>query len=519
MDTIPAVLDRAVARFGGSEGLVDDDRRLSFAALAAEVDTVAAALVGAGVQHGDRVAIWAPNSGDWVITSLAVHRVGGVLVPLNTRFKRAEARYVIETSEAAVLFSVADFLGTDYVELLLGDGPVDCLRTIVTLPGHASSKATAWDAFLAGAVAADVVAKRAAEVAPDDLSDLIFTSGTTGAPKGAMLTHGACVWAYSTWAQISRLCETDRYLIVNPFFHVFGSKAGILACLITGATIVPHAVFDVGEVLRRVQEERITMLPGPPTVHQSILDHPRRDEYDLSSLRITVTGAAIIPVDMIRRMMAELPYEVILTGYGLSETVGITTTNRPGEEPEIIATTVGRPMPGVELRIVDGDGNDVATGEPGEILTRGPNTMVGYFGDPHATAQALDDGGWLRTGDIGYIGIDGNLRISDRKKDMFIVGGFNAYPAEIENLMTDHPGISQVAVIGVPDERLGEVGMAFVIPRPGIDLDADALIGWCRERMANFKVPRRVRIVEAFPLNATGKVLKYELRDQARVEH
>jgi acyl-CoA synthetase (AMP-forming)/AMP-acid ligase II len=511
--TVPAVLDRLVERFGDREGLVDGDRRLTFGELVAEVDDVAAALLATGIEPGDRLAIWAPNSGHWVIAALATYRVGAVLVPLNTRFKPAEARHVLATAGVRLVFAATDFLGTDYVELVEAAGPLDHLDEVVALPGRAAARATAWSDFLARAPEGrDRVAERSASVAPDDVSDIIFTSGTTGAPKGAMLTHGASVWAYTTWAGISGLCETDRYLIVNPFFHVFGSKAGVLACLLTGATILPHAVFDVDAVLQRVQDERVTMLPGPPTVHQTILDHARRAEYDLSSLRLTVTGAATIPVEMIRRMMAEMSWQVILTGYGLSETAGITTTNRPGEDPEIVATTAGSPMPGIELRIVDDGGRELGPGEPGEVLTRGPNTMVGYFRNAEATAEALDGDGWLHTGDIGFVGADGKLRITDRKKDMFIVGGFNAYPAEIEHVMSAHPSISQVAVVGVPDDRLGEVGMAFVVPRPGRDLDADEVITWCRERMANYKVPRRVRVVDAFPLNATGKVLKYELR-------
>jgi acyl-CoA synthetase (AMP-forming)/AMP-acid ligase II len=514
-ETIPAVLDRAVARFGQKEGLVDGPRRLTFADLAREVDDVAARLISVGVEHGDRVGLWAPNSGSWVITSLAVHRIGAVLVPLNTRFKSAEARYVLETSEAKVVLTVSDFLGTDYVAMLTKGRPVAGLASIIALPGAAPrSEVESWDDFMSRPSDPELVSKRAQNVSPEDVCDIIFTSGTTGAPKGAMLTHGAAVWAYGTWAGISGLCDTDRYLIFNPFFHVFGSKCGILASLITGALMIPHPVFDVDTVLDLVQREKITMLPGPPTAHQSILDHPRRSEYDLSSLRLTVTGAATIPAQMIQRMMAELSYQVILTGYGLSETVGITTTNRPGDDPELVATTAGLPMPGIELKIVDDEGRELPSEEPGEILTRGPNTMVGYFKNPEATREALGPDGWLRTGDIGFIGADGRLRITDRKKDMFIVGGFNAYPAEIEKLMCGHPAVSQVAVVGVPDDRLGEVGVAFIIPRPGAEIEADEMIAWCRDNMANFKVPRQIRIVDALPLNATGKVLKYELRAQ-----
>jgi acyl-CoA synthetase (AMP-forming)/AMP-acid ligase II len=312
------------------------------------------------------------------------------------------------------------------------------------------------------------------------------------------------------------LRQGDRYLIVNPFFHSFGLKAGILASVLKGATIIPHAVFDVPSVMRRVAEERVSMLPGPPAIYQTMLDHPNLSDFDMSSLRLSVTGAAAIPVEMIRRMRSELAFETIVTGYGLTETTGIATMCRHDDDPETIATTSGRPIPGVELRVVDDHGHDVATEAPGEIVLRGYNVMKGYFGDPAATAATIDDDGWLRTGDIGLLDEDGNLRITDRKKDMFIVGGFNAYPAEIENMILANPGVGQVAVVGVPDHRLGEVGMAFVVPRPGATVEPDALVAWCRERMANYKAPRYVEIVDALPLNASNKVLKYQLRERGR---
>jgi acyl-CoA synthetase (AMP-forming)/AMP-acid ligase II len=264
-------------------------------------------------------------------------------------------------------------------------------------------------------------------------------------------------------------------------------------------------------VMRRVVEERISMLPGTPTVFQSILNHPDFESFDLSTLRLSVTGAATVPVEIIRRMREELHFETVVTGYGLTETTGTVSMCRHDDSPEVIATTVGKPLPGVDVRLVDDDGNVVAEGEPGEILVRGFNVMKEYFEDPAATQAAVVDG-WLRTGDIGVVGDDGNLRITDRKKDMYIVGGFNAYPAEIEGIMVGHPGVGQVAVVGVPDDRLGEVGVAFVVPRPGTAIDPDDLISWCRQHMANFKVPRQVRVVDALPLNPTGKVMKFELR-------
>jgi acyl-CoA synthetase (AMP-forming)/AMP-acid ligase II len=311
------------------------------------------------------------------------------------------------------------------------------------------------------------------------------------------------------------LRDTDRYLVVNPFFHSFGLNAGIVASLIKGATIIPHAVFDVDSVMTRAAEERVSMLPGPPTVYQSILNHPRLAEFDMSSLRLAVTGAAAVPVEMIRRMRAELGFETIVTGYGLTEATGIATMCRHDDDPETIATTSGRAIPDVEVLIVDDKGNELPRGEPGELVIRGYNVMKGYIHDPDATAEAIDADGWLHTGDVAVMDERGYVRITDRTKDMFIVGGFNAYPAEIENMLTEHPAVGQVAVVGVTDSRMGEVGYAFVIPRGDASITSDELITWAREKMANYKVPRYVEVVDVLPLNASGKVLKYELRERA----
>jgi acyl-CoA synthetase (AMP-forming)/AMP-acid ligase II len=516
--TIPAALDRAVERFGAREALVDGDLRLTFAQLATEVDRAAAALLASGVEPGERIGIWAPNVAEWVIAGLAIHRIGAVIVTMNTRFKGSEAAYILRTAGARRLFTVTDFLDTDYVALLREAPDAPELEEIVVLRGSVPDGAEAWKTFLdrGAGVDREAVTTRAAAVASDDVCDILFTSGTTGAPKGAMLCHGPTVRAYTAWSDVVGLREGDRYLIINPFFHAFGLKAGILAAVLKGATIVPHAVFDVPSVMRRVAEERISMLPGPPAIYQTMLDHPNLRDFDMSSLRLSVTGAAAIPVEMIRRMRAELAFETIVTGYGLTETTGIATMCRHDDDSETIATTSGRPIPGMELRIVDDEGRDVAQGGQGEILLRGYNVMKGYFGDPAATAVTIDADGWLHTGDVGLLTPEGNLRITDRTKDMFIVGGFNAYPAEIENMIMEHPAVGQVAVVGVPDTRMGEVGMAFVVPRAGAELDTEELLAWCKPRMANYKVPRHVEVVEALPLNASNKVLKFQLRERGR---
>ncbi|WP_241839900.1 FadD3 family acyl-CoA ligase [Frankia sp. CcI49] len=519
--TIPAALARAAARWPHDEAIVDGDQRLTFADLDARTAEVARALVASGVRAGDRVSVWAPNTCEWALVALGVYRAGAVLAPINSRFKGAEAARILSTAGSRLLFVVDGFLDTDYLAMLAEQPAPPALAEIV-LMGSAAGRAgaTGWPDFLAraegqrGALDAEV-AERLAALSGDDLSDIVFTSGTTGAPKGAMLTHGASTGVYTSWSQLVGLRHGDRYLLVYPFFHAAGLKSGLLACLLVGATLVPHPVFDVPSVLRRVEQERITMLPGPPAIYQSILNTDLAG-YDLSSLRLAVTGAAAVPVELVRRLRSELGLQTVLTAYGLTETTGTATACRQNDDPETIALTSGRAIPGVEVRVVDDTGAPLPPGEPGEIVIRGYNVMRGYFDNPEATAEAIDADGWLHSGDIGVQDEAGNIRITDRKKDMFIVGGFNAYPAEIEAMLLEHGGIAQVAVIGVPDERLGEVGMAFVIPRAGVTVDPAEVIAWSRERMANYKVPRRVEVVDALPLNATGKIVKYELRDRVR---
>ena len=512
--TIPAMLRDTAARCGDAEAVVDGGRRVGYTELRELVDDAARALVALGVERGDRVAIWAPNSLKWIVAALGVTTAGGVLVPVNTRFRGAEAGYVIARSGARALFTARGFLDTDYPALLAEAGvDLPALRHTVVLSGDPGAGTMAWEEFRTRARAVPVgeLDARVRAVDRDDPSDIVFTSGTTGNPKGVVMSHGQTLRAYLDWCDFADLRAGDRYLIVNPFFHIFGYKAGCLASLMRGATIFPLAVFDPAVVLEIVERERITVLPGPPTLYQSLLEHPDTARRDITSLRVAVTGAADIPTELIRRVREELPFERILTGYGLTE-AGTVTGSRPDDDFEHIATTVGVPWEGFEVRTVDQAGALTPPGEPGEVVVRGATVMRAYFDDPEATAAAIDTGGWLHTGDLGTFDADGYLRIVGRIKDMFIVGGFNAYPAEIENLLLRHPRVAQVAVIGVPDERLGEVGKAFVVPTPGPAPDAAEIIEWARAHMANYKVPRAVEFLDALPLNATGKVVKDELR-------
>jgi HIP---CoA ligase len=470
--TIPEMVRSAADRFGDAEAVVDGPLRLTFGQLVDRVRVAAGAFASAGIGKGDRVAIWAPNSAEWVTAALGLVTAGGVLVPVNTRFKENEAGDIIRRSGAKMVLVQRGFLGQDYA------GPPGV--AVIDLKSDFLASGSPFER----------------EVSGEDVCDIVFTSGTTGRPKGVMMNHVQTLRLYTEWCDLADLREGDRYLIVNPFFHTFGYKAGCIASLIRGATMLPVPVFDVERVLDLVERERVTMLPGPPTLYHSLLS--ARGERDLSSLRAAVTGAADIPVELIRRVRGELPFQSIMTGYGLTE-AGTVTASRPGDSFEDIATTVGTPCDGVEVRIAD----------DGEVLVRGYSVMKGYLDDPAATAEAIDQDGWLHTGDLGSLDDRGHLRIVGRKKDMFIVGGFNAYPAEIEGYLLEHPDVAQAAVIGVPDERLGQVGKAFVV-RDG-PVSAEELIAWSRERMAGFKVPRSVEFLHELPLNATGKVMKDRL--------
>ncbi len=525
--SIPAMFREVCQTFGDDEALVGEGERLTFTQLRDQVDEVARALVGVGFEPGDVAAVWAPNIADWPIAALAALSCGGTLVPINTRYRGEEAADLLRRSRATVLLTLTDFLDTDYVAMLRGAageaaegrpvGGLPDLRAVVVLQGQTPPGCLSREDFLAAATDVEVQAvdDRVAALGPDDVCDIMFTSGTTGRSKGVISTHGQTLAVFDAWSSLVGLRRGDRYLIVNPFFHTFGYKAGFVAALMRGATIVPHAVYEADSVLRRIGEERISMLPGAPALYQGLLHHPELANHDISSLRLGVTGAATIPVSLIERMRDELGFETVLTAYGLTEATGVVTMCRVGDDATTVATTSGRAIPDVEVAIVDPEGNPLPAGEAGEVVVRGYNVTKGYFEEPDRTAEAIDADGWLHTGDIGVLDERGYLDITDRLKDMFIVGGFNAYPAEIENTLVEHPSIAQVAVVGMPDERLGEVGCAFAIARPGTAVDEADVISWARERMANFKVPRRIHVVEALPTNASGKVLKHELRDLA----
>ncbi|WEB38712.1 AMP-binding protein [Streptomyces yunnanensis] len=438
--TVAQLAAHAAHLHGDREALSDGEVRWTFAELAGRITAAARAALAHGVRHGDRIAVWAPNGRQWITAVLGAVSVGAVLVPLNTRYKAAEA------------------------------------------------------------------------------ADILFTSGTTGRPKGVLATHGQTMRVFDAWARLVTLRAGDRYLLVNPFFHTFGYKAGILACLLRGATMLPEPVYDADRALRRTAEERISVLMGPPTVFHGLLHHPERARHRLDSLRLAGTGAATVPAELVVRIRDELGIPDVFTAYGLTESAGVVTICPTDADAETLAHTVGLPLPGTELRIVDPANRPLPPGEPGEVVVRGHHVMRGYLDDPAATAAAVDPDGWLHTGDVGVLDDRGFLTLTDRIKDMYVVGGFNAYPAEVERVLRGHPAIADVAVVGAPDERLGEVGVAFVVPAEGAAPDPGELTRWARARLANFKVPRRYHLVPELPRNAGGKVVKGELRRTARSE-
>ncbi|OBK74382.1 3-((3aS,4S,7aS)-7a-methyl-1,5-dioxo-octahydro-1H-inden-4-yl)propanoate--CoA ligase FadD3 [Mycobacterium sp. 1274761.0] len=504
--TIPRVLDRIADAFSDHEALITTGRRLTFSQLRDEVRSAAAAMIELGVAAGDRVAIWSPNTWHWVVACLATTYAGGVVVPLNTRYTAPEAADVLARTGAPLLIAAGQFLGADKAAGLDRDALPD-LRDIVRVPIDTDDGT--WDEFVARGTDLEEVDARAAAVKPDDIADILFTSGTTGRSKGVLCAHRQSLDAPAAWAACGQLTSADRYLCINPFFHNFGYKAGILACLQTGATLIPQLTFDPEKAMAAVAEHRITVLPGPPTIYQMLLDHPNRGDYDLSSLRFAVTGAATIPVVLIERMQSELDIDIVLTAYGLTEGSGFGTMCRADDDAVTVATTCGRPIADFELRI-DSSGSEDGTGE---VLLRGPNVMLGYLDDPEATAEAIDADGWLHTGDVGRVDEAGNLAITDRLKDMYICGGFNVYPAEVEQVLARLDGVAEAAVIGVPDDRLGEVGKAFIVTKPGAELDEAGVIAYTREHLANFKTPRSVVFLDVLPRNPGGKVVKPQLRE------
>ncbi|WP_010138693.1 AMP-binding protein [Oceanicola sp. S124] len=508
--TLPACCARAAEVYGDSPYIEDGGVTLSFRDFDAERRRFAKALIASGIEAGDRIMIMAPNCANWLIAAMGAASAGAIMIPVSTRFRSAEIEDLALRGGAKLVVSVGQFLDRHFPDLL-NDKVRAQLNEVVVLDNAGSD--TAWADFMARAedVEDAELAAREAALTPETICDILFTSGTTGRSKGVMYAHQQFLRVVAAWTERVGMRRGDRTLVIPPFFHAFGYRGGAIGSLIVGATVLPHQAYDPGEVLARVGAERVSVIPGPPAIFQGMLNHPGFEDTDRSSLRLGITGGAVIPSILVERMKTDLGCEGVCNGYGLTECGGYGTMCHTSDPIEVVAKTAGTPMPGVEIAVFGEDGTQLPQGETGEIRIRGYIVMQGYFDDPEATAATIDAEGWLHTGDVGRFDDAGNLVVEDRLKDMYITGGFNCYPAEIERMLSNHPAIGQVAVIGIPDARMGEVGKAFVVLRPGQSATEAEIIAWAREQMANYKVPRVVEIRAALPVSAQGKVLKREL--------
>jgi acyl-CoA synthetase (AMP-forming)/AMP-acid ligase II len=515
--TIPAAVARATERWPDREALIDDTVRLCFREYRDRSVRIARGLISLGVRPGDRVVVWAPNSVEVALTAMAVASAGAILVPLNTRLTAYESAELIRRARPGVVLACTGFLGRDYLACLRPSGVLAEMKAAVALTGPPSAGTISLSELLSRGDETDEeeVYARERALTEDDVAEILFTSGTTGAPKGAMLRHGAGTRGYTEYGRSLGLQPGDRLLGLPPFFHCFGLKAVLLTSVLHGAAVLPVQVFDVRQTAELIARERITVLQGAPPIFRALLDDPAIDRSSLDSLRVAAPGAMGASPELYMRLRDELGIRHFAPGYGLTEATAVGTRCYWFDDFETISTTSGRPAPGTELRLADDAGGTLKPGQDGEVLLRGYHVMKGYFEDPAATAQAIDADGWLHTGDVGRLDEHGRLTITDRKKDMFLVGGFNTYPAEIERILDAHPAVAEASVIGVSDERLGEVGMAFIVPSHGTSLTAAEMTSWARERMANYKVPRHWRFVSDLPRNASGKVRKFLLREEA----
>jgi fatty-acyl-CoA synthase len=515
-ETIGANLERAVARFGQREALIScaQGRRYTYAQLGTAVDELARALMAAGLATGDRIGIWAPNCAEWTLVQYATAKLGAILVNVNPAYRTSELEYALKQSGCRMLVAAPAFKTSDYRAMIEGVRPsLPELERVVFLDSPD------WDELMAGApdVPADELRARSDALAPDDPINIQYTSGTTGFPKGATLTHRNILNNGYFVGQGCRYTEEDRICIPVPFYHCFGMVMGNLGATTHGAAmVIPAPAFEPEATLRACAQERCTSLYGVPTMFIAQLDHPRFADYDLSSLRTGIMAGSPCPVEVMKRVIEQMHMSEVGICYGMTETSPVSTQTAHDDPLDKRVGSVGRVHPHVEVKIVDPEGGaTVARGDPGELCTRGYSVMAGYWNDPERTAEAIDPDGWMHTGDLATMDEEGYVNIVGRSKDMVIRGGENVYPREVEEFLYSHPDIADVQVIGVPDERFGEELMAWVIPRAGASLDADAVRAFCEGRIAHYKIPRYVKTVDAFPMTVTGKVQKFKMREQA----
>jgi fatty-acyl-CoA synthase len=514
-DTIGGNLDRTVARFPDREALVSVHQglRYTYAELADAVERTGRAFIAAGIRPGERVGIWAPNCAEWALVQYATAKAGIILVNVNPAYRTSELEYALRQSGCRMLVAATEFKTSDYVAMVDEvRGELPELERVVFIGRD-------WDEFVAGGESVDPgeLAERQAATQFDDPINIQYTSGTTGFPKGATLSHHNILNNGFFVGEGCRFSEADRVCIPVPYYHCFGMVMGNLGCTTHGACmVVPAAAFDPEATLRTVQDERCTTLYGVPTMFIAQLEHPRFADYDLTSLRTGIMAGSPCPVETMRRVMSEMHMEEVTICYGMTETSPVSTQSATDDPVDKRVGTVGRVHPHVEVKIVEPEsGKIVPRGEPGELCTRGYSVMLGYWNDPERTAEAIDRGRFMHTGDLAVMDDEGYVNIVGRSKDMVIRGGENVYPREVEEFLMGHPDIADVQVVGVPDERYGEELMAWIVCRGGAELDREAVAEFCRGRIAHFKVPRYVQCVSEFPMTVTGKVQKFKLRERA----
>ena len=514
-ETISANLARTVDAHGDRDALISVEQglRYTYREFAAAVDEVAAGLMAIGVQIGDRVGIWSPNCAEWVLVQYATARIGAILVTINPAYRVAELEYVLNQSGLSVLVAAESFTHSDCRAM------VDQVWDRVPAQQVVYLQTSDWGDLLAGgeAVPADQLEERSEGLRPGDPINIQYTSGTTGFPKGATLSHRNILNNGFFVGEACGYTHADRVCIPVPFYHCFGMVLGNLACTTHGsAMVVPAAGFDAGASLRACEQERCTSLYGVPTMFIAELGEPDLDDYDLSSLRTGIMAGSPCPVEVMKQVVDRMNMDEVTIAYGMTETSPVSTQTSVNDSLDKRVSTVGRAHPHVEIRIADPEtGDTVARGVAGEFMTRGYSVMLGYWDDEARTAEAIDDEGWMHTGDLAVMDDDGYINIVGRIKDMIIRGGENVYPREIEEYLYHHPEVVEVQVIGVPDARYGEEIMAWVQPRDGAALDADAIKDFCRGQIAHYKVPRYVKFTDEFPMTITGKIQKYLMREAA----
>lgn len=533
--TVGQLLDDIAGRFPERDAVVYRDRglRYSYSAFNQVCQQAAKGLIKLGVQRGDHVAAWSTNYPEWLITQFATGKMGAVLVTVNTNYRTSELEYLLRQSDTTTLLLMEEFKGTSYIDMLYELVPElrDCepgqlrserlpfLKNVIFLGAKKYPGMYNWSDVieLGKSVSDQELQERQATLQPDDVINMQYTSGTTGFPKGVMLTHLNIINNGRNIAECMNLSERDRMCIPVPFFHCFGCVLGTMACVTVGAAMLPVVEFNVKEVLETVQAERCTALHGVPTMFIAELNHPDFDQYDLSSLRTGIMAGSPCPIEVMRAVVGKMGASEITITYGQTESSPAITMTRTTDPLELRVTTVGRALPNVEVKlVVPGTNEAVACGEQGEVCTRGYHVMKGYYKNPDATRAAIDEEGWLHTGDLGTMDEAGNLRVTGRLKDMIIRGGENIYPREVEEFLYAHPKVLDVQVVGVPDPKYGEEVGAFVILKEGETLTAEELRAYCLDRISRFKIPRYFQFVEGYPMTASGKVQKFKLREMAQ---